>query len=67
MDFICLYFREDHRQRAKKVINHVVKEGGANSASDKSSDEEDIPPYIAVLFSAHEFLGMILKTIVDFI
>lgn len=59
-----IVFREEHRQQALKKVKKVKKD---DSNCDKSMEEviTDVvlPPSIAVLFSAHEFLGISFKTV----
>ncbi|XP_017772871.1 PREDICTED: calcineurin-binding protein cabin-1-like [Nicrophorus vespilloides] len=50
-----ILLRDEHRQQAKKVVQHVKKD--KIKKSKYALEEEELPPSIAILFSAHEFLG----------
>ncbi|RZC42711.1 calcineurin-binding protein cabin-1, partial [Asbolus verrucosus] len=48
--------REEHRQQASKRVGHIKTDKNYNDMSD-FQNEDVLPPSIAILFSAHEFLG----------
>lgn len=52
--FIC---REEHRQQARKKIRKVKKDDENQEKLEEITEENTIPPSIAILFSGHEFLG----------
>lgn len=51
-----ILLRDEHRQQAKKVVNHISKDDRSLDTT-RFDDDDELPASIAILFSAHEFLG----------
>lgn len=47
--------REEHKQQASKKVSHIKTDKAVETTED--SENKELPPSIAILFSAHEFLG----------
>lgn len=43
--------------QSKKIVSHVRNHKSAQNNSFDSEESKELPPSIAILFSAHEFLG----------
>lgn len=62
-----IYCREEHRQQAKIVVKRIKKDDEKsiktveNEQNTNEHIEEQIPPSIAILFSGHEFLGILFR------
>lgn len=57
--------REEHRMQAMKKVKHVQKKDKEEIKTDE--ERHELPPSIAVLFSAHQFLGKTLHNSVSLI
>ncbi|EFA00717.1 hypothetical protein TcasGA2_TC003597 [Tribolium castaneum] len=58
--WILLHFilvREEHRQQASKRVPHVKTDKNENFTESSDAQNEELPPSVSILFSAHEFLG----------
>lgn len=52
--------REEHRQQANKKVSHVKTD--KPTEMNEENENKELPPSVAILFSAHEFLGTFLYT-----
>lgn len=50
--------REEHRMQAQRKVKHIkVAKEKENDVTKDDEEPTKVPPSIAVLFSAHQFLG----------
>ena len=49
--------REEHRQQASKRVSHIKTDKTDTDLDTSDTQNEELPPSVAILFSAHEFLG----------
>ncbi|KAJ8933153.1 hypothetical protein NQ314_014180 [Rhamnusium bicolor] len=53
--------REEHRQYAKKRVNKNKRDHIDIENDNQTTQEDELPPSIAILFSGHEFLGIFVN------
>lgn len=54
-----IMFREEHRMQASKKVKRVKKKDKEEIKTDE--ERYELPASIAVLFSAHQFLGELVE------